>query len=157
MNNKIVREIRSLKVIRWVHPARSGAQLTTPPGRAWTNRIVKASRTHLTHSNSTDATSLAAPPTAELRGLHAAIISADCAVAVSSWLAQRLQPMLKISQTCLTVRSSALHLQVSNPPVQVTDVAMRTHSTRSAHSRYVHRQIRHAFSIQSPFQTVPRC
>lgn len=137
-----------------IDSAGSGAHLTASSRRARTDRIVETFRSNGAHSDRANATRLAASSAAKIRGSHAAVISADGAVAVSSRLAERLQPQLKIGQTRLPCLSTTLHLQIRDPLVEIADVTLRRDTANPSHIRHTDRQIRHAFGIQSSFQTI---
>lgn len=141
---------------RWIHSTGSGAHLTASPRRSWTDRIVEAARPGLAYSDSADTAGLAASSATKVRGLHATVIGADRAVAVPSWLVERLQPELQVGKTRLTGGTATLHLQVSDPPVQVADVTLWTHATCPPHTGHAYGQVWHALCVQSAFQAVPR-
>lgn len=139
-----------------IYSAGSCAHLTASSRRAGTDWIVKTFRSNRAHSDSTNAARLAASSAAEIRGSHATVISADGTVAVPSRLTEGLQSQLKIGQTRLPCLSTAttFHLQVRNPSVEITNVTLRRDAANPSHIRHADRQIRHAFGIQSSFQTI---
>jgi len=138
-----------------IDSARSSAHLTASSRRARTDRIVETFRSHRAHSDCANAACLAASSAAEIRGSHATVISADRAIAVPSWLTEWLQSQLKIGQTRLPCLSTAtLHLQIRDSSVEITDVTLRRDAANPSHVRHADRQIRHAFDIQSSFQTI---
>lgn len=158
LNDKIARRIGSLKVTRRVHPAGSGAHLAASSGCASADRVVETARSRGTHPDGTDSARLTASPAAEVHGSHAAVGGALGAVAVSSRLAQRLQPQLQIRQTRLPrLTTATLHLQIGDPSVEIADVALGCDSANTPYVPYAHRQTWHALGVQSAFQTIPRC
>lgn len=142
---------------RRIKSAGSGAHLTASSRRTRTDRIVKTFRSRGTHSYGANGTRLAASSATKICGFHTAVISADGATAIPSRLAERLQPQLEIGQTRLPcLATAALHFQICDPSIEVADITLKCDTANSSYIRYADRHIRHTFSIQSSFQTIPR-
>jgi len=153
LNDEIIRRVRPLKIIL-IDPARSGAHLAASSRRTRTDRIVEAFWSWA-HSDGANNARLAAPSATKICRSHATVI-AHSTVAVPSRFTKRLQPQLKVGQTCLP-RLTTFHFQIGDPFIEITDITLRCDTANPAHVRYSYeRHVRHAFGVQSSFQTISR-
>lgn len=124
---------------RRIHPAGSGTHLAASSGRASTDRIVETSGSRGTYPDGADGARLAASSATKIHGSHATVGSALGAVAIPSWLTERLQSQLQVRQTGLPRLTAALHLQVGDSSVEIADVALRCDSANTPYVPYADR------------------
>lgn len=127
LNDKVACGVLSLQLRGEVAESRGcSTQLAAPSGRAWADGIVEASRAESSGLDGTDTAGLtASSAAAKVRGLHASVVSADGAVAVTPRLVGiGLQPELQVGEAGLAVgRCAALHFEIGDAPVEVAETA----------------------------------